>query len=148
MMLRHHWQIGGGGVGAGLLFVFAAGDDGGDGLMLEAPGEGPLGHFYAGGDFAAGDFLNFVEALFDGGPVLAGANVVGGELDAWLVFSAQESAGEGDAGEDAEVLGLTAIEHGLFGGAIEAVVDDLDGFDFSAGGGFYLVDIFLGQAGD
>ena len=93
----------GGCVGADLLGGLAAGDDGGDGGVAEAPGKRPLAHGDAGRDFGA-KALDFGEVAGEASGVEGRAEVAAGEGRAGLVLSGQQAAGQGDAGEHAEVL--------------------------------------------
>ncbi len=124
-----HIEVGGGGVGFDLSGVLTAGDDALDMRGTEAPGEGPLRHGNAGGEFSGCDAFDFAEAVVHTLGLPFGADVVVGEGGAGLVFAGEEAGGEGDAGEDAEVEFVGIGEEKLFGGTGEAVVDDLEGFD-------------------
>ena len=131
-------EVGGEGVGLDLFGGFAAGDDALDGGGFEAPGEGPLGHGDAGGDFGLVDFFDLGEAFVGVFGLPAVADVVFGELGAGLVLAGEESGGERDARQDAELEALADGEGGVFGGAAEAVVDELDSFAVIGGGFFNL----------
>lgn len=123
-----------------MLGVFRAGDDGGDGVEIEAPAEGEFGEREAGGEEGfegIGEFDAFVEgqagegfADVEGGAVAVEvAMVVGGEGRGFRHFSAEETAGEREADEEGDAAAFGFVEEGVRGFLAEEIEDDLEGGD-------------------
>lgn len=75
------------------------------------------------------DGLGFGEFGFALFFILFVAGVVGAEGGAGFVFAGEIAAGQGRAGEDAEILLDAEGEDFFFGGAVEAVIGGLDDLD-------------------
>ena len=94
-------QVGGGGVVGDLLRVLAAGDDAGDGRVLQDPGESPPRHRHALKHFVALDLFDLAQRVVGallGVPLAADLGLV--EPVAGLVLAGEVAGGEGDTGED------------------------------------------------
>jgi len=144
-------ERGGAGVGAGLVGIFGAGDDGADGVEIEAPAEREFGEREAGGNEGfqrVGELDAFLEreagegfADVEGGAVAVEvAMVVGGEGGGLGHLAAEETAGEREADEESDLPAFGFVEEDVRGFLAEEVEDDLEGGDallFHAEKGFF-----------
>lgn len=134
-----------------MIGIFGAGDDGADGVEIEAPAEREFGKRETGGDEGfqrVGELDAFFEreagegfADVEGGAVAVEvAMVVGGEGGGLGHLAAEETAGEREADEEGDLAVFGFVEEDVRGFLAEEVEDDLEGGDavlFYAEEGFF-----------
>src|SRR5580692_4462387 len=133
-------EAGGAAIVGNLFGTFAAGNGAGNGVEHENPTEGELTHGHARGQDGANIFRSFNPGLVvHAGESLADvkrlavtveiAVVVCGKLGVATKFSGQQTAGQRNAGQNADLL-LFGERKEFFGGALaEAIEDNLHRLD-------------------